>query len=68
MNSPIKINKNEYLFARINGWLDTPIIIEKQFNERWKDVSEKYHSRKAQEIYTEFIIDVMKDKNIESDD
>ncbi|MCB9208940.1 MAG: hypothetical protein H6610_01615 [Ignavibacteriales bacterium] len=62
---PIKINKNEYLFARINGWLDTPIIIEKQFNERWKDVSEKYHSRKAQEIYTEFIIDVMKDKNIE---
>ncbi|MBK7107052.1 MAG: hypothetical protein IPH62_17400 [Ignavibacteriae bacterium] len=62
---PIKITKNEYLLVKINGWLDTPIIVEKQFNDRWKDVSEKYHTRKALDLYTEFILDKMEGKKIE---
>lgn len=62
---PIKITDDEFLMVKIQGWIDRPIIIEKQFNERWNDVSEKYHSRMAQEKYNEFILDIMKNKQIE---
>lgn len=62
---PLKIGEDDYLLVKINGWIDRPIIVEKQFNERWNDVSEKYHTRKAQENYNKFILEVMKNKQIE---
>ncbi len=62
---PIKITDNEYIVAQVKGWIDRPIIVEKQFNDRWRDVSEKYHTRKAQEYYTAFIVDIMEGKDIE---
>ena len=62
---PIKTDEGDYLFAKVKGWIDRPIITDQQFNERWKNISEKYHSRKAQEIYNQFIIETMADKQIE---
>jgi len=62
---PIKVTDNEYIFAQVKGWIDRPIIIEKQFNDRWNDVSDKYRSRKAQELYNKFIVKIMKGKDIE---
>ncbi len=62
---PIKTDEGDYLFAKVRGWIDRPIITEQQFNERWNNVSEKYHSRKAQELYSQFIIKTMANKKIE---
>lgn len=62
---PIRISKNEFLLAKVNGWIDRPILIEKQFNERWDKVSKKDRSRKAQELFTEYVVEIMSDKNIE---
>ncbi len=62
---PIKTGKNEFLFVKVNGWIDRPIIIEKQFTDRWKDVSDKFRTRQAIELYDNFISKVMKNKNIE---
>ncbi|MEN8192743.1 MAG: hypothetical protein ABFS12_07985 [Bacteroidota bacterium] len=62
---PIKTDEGEYLFAKVKGWIDRPIITEQQFNERWKKVGDKYHSRKAQELYNQFILETMAGKKIE---
>ncbi len=62
---PIKTGKNEFLFVKINGWIDRPIIIEKQFNDRWKDVSDKFRARRAGELYNDYVMQIMKNKKIE---
>jgi len=62
---PIKINKNEYMLVKVNGWIDRVALTEMQIQERWRNVSDKYTQREAVKLYDEFILDVMKDKSIE---
>ena len=61
---PIKIGNDNYLVLYVNGWKDTPIITDKQFQSRWRDISSYYKRRIAQRNYDEIINTVMRGRSI----
>ena len=61
---PIKIGNDNYLVLYVNGWKDTAIITDKQFQSRWRDISSYYKRRIAQRNYDEIINTVMRGRSI----
>ena len=61
---PIKIVNDNYLVLYVNGWKETPIITDKQFQSRWLDISSYYKRQSAQRKYDEIISTVMRGKSI----
>jgi len=62
---PVKIDKNEFMLIKINGWIDRVALTEYQIQERWRNVSEKFIQRQAVKLFDNFILDVMQGKSIE---
>ena len=61
---PLKIGKDNYLVLYVNGWKDALIITDKQFQNRWLDISSYYKRQSAQRNYDEIISTVMRGKSI----
>jgi len=62
---PLKVNDGSYICIKVNGWIDTPSVINEDVSKRWNDVVEYLTKKKALQIYEKFIHRVMKGKTIE---
>lgn len=62
---PITIEDNYYLIIKVLGWKEELIIGGGQdFHKRWMDISNKMKDIKAREIWSEYIREIMKGKQI----
>lgn len=62
---PLNPEANNYLFIRIDGWVDRPAVTDGQIRQRWADASEYVHNQKALIIWQAYKTQVMRGKNIE---
>jgi hypothetical protein len=62
---PIRVNDNQFLMVKINGWIDRPAITQQQTQERWMNISDEFTTRESIVLYDQFVLDVMKGKEIE---
>jgi hypothetical protein len=50
---------------RIVGWVDRPAISEKDVLQRWNDVGERLHERKATQLFKSIVAELMQGKSME---
>lgn len=62
---PLRIDKDQYLLIKVNGWIDRPAITQKQIEDRWRNIADEFTSRESAKLYDQFIRKVMKGKQIE---
>ncbi len=62
---PIKIDKNQYMMIKVNGWIDRPAITRSLTQERWRNITDEYTQREAVKLYDNYIRKVMKGKQID---
>ena len=61
---PLNIDNKQYIFIRIDGWLDSKLLTEKQFHERYKLVSERLKEDKAWSDYKAIVERIMREKRL----
>ncbi|MBN2105401.1 hypothetical protein JW835_15285 [bacterium] len=62
---PLEIEKNQYLFMRINGWTDKRVFAEADVKKRWDRVKERLTLRRASVLWGGYISRVMRGKHLE---
>ncbi len=62
---PIIINDSTRLFMRVKGWNDRIVFDQRGIEQRLNDVRKKLTDEKADSIYSQYILKVMKGKQIE---
>ena len=62
---PVKIDKNNHLLIKINGWTRRPVISEKDINQKYTDVKDKISEVAARDIYVDLIAGMMKGKKLD---
>ncbi|MBN1482464.1 hypothetical protein EH223_10505 [candidate division KSB1 bacterium] len=65
---PVKVEENVYTAIKILGWTESVAISEEQIRLRLNDVKERLARTNALKIYTEFVQDVMRGKEVEFDE
>lgn len=61
---PLEFAKDHFMFIKINGWLNTPAITQKQYDNRYNSVKNVYEERASYEAYVEYVKTIMKDKKL----
>jgi hypothetical protein len=64
---PIKIDKYDNMFLKIEGWTESLVISETDFEQRWNDVVEKVTDIKAWADYEKIVAGLMRGKSVEFD-
>ena len=62
---PVKIDDDQILLIKIDGWIDRPAITQSLVDERWRNITDEFTTREAEKLYSQFILKVMKGKTIE---
>jgi len=62
---PVSISDEQFIFMRVNGWIDSKILTEAQFNDRSKIVSERLTEQKAWSDYQSIVGKIMQEKRLE---
>jgi len=62
---PLQLEKEQFVFIKILGWIEQPAITQTQIQNRWKNIYDRLKERAARKIYTEYIHEVMKRKSID---
>jgi len=52
---PLRLEKNLYLFMKVQGWKDYPAISGEQMQQRWNEVIETRTERKAKVLWGEYL-------------
>jgi len=61
---PIRAQNNVYTSIKILGWTESVLITDEQIRLRLRDVRERLSRSRAKQIYTDFILDVMRGKTV----
>jgi hypothetical protein len=61
---PLEVERNQFLFMRVNGWTDTKVLAESDIRERLDQVKERLTLREASRIWDRFVARVMKGKQL----
>ena len=59
---PLEIERNQFLFLRVNGWTETKAFAEPDVKERLNRVREHLTLREASQLWDRFVARVMKGK------
>ena len=59
------IAEDQFLFVKIIGWKQQPMITNKDYSDRLREVSERLTEKQAKINYDQFIYSVMKGKTID---
>jgi len=62
---PIQVGDDEFIFIKIDGWTDSRVITEQMVQQRHLDVRERLTHNHAGQIWTDIVLDIMKDKRLE---
>lgn len=62
---PLKTGDGGHLFIKINGWIDSHVLTEKDVAQRYRDVREDLTNQKAKKIYEKYVAQIMKGKRID---
>lgn len=62
---PVKTGDGSFLLMKVIGWIDRPVITEREANQRWKDVEERLGDSKAKNIYKELVGEIMRGKRVD---
>lgn len=65
---PVKIGENVFTAIKILGWTESVALSEEQIRLRLNDVKERLARTHALKIYTEFVQDVMRGKEVKFDE
>jgi hypothetical protein len=65
---PIKAGENVYTAVKVLGWTETVAMSDEQVKLRYNDVKERLSRTEAAKIYGDFVLDVMKGKEVKFDD
>lgn len=52
---PLRLEKNLYIFMKVQGWKDYPAISGEQMQQRWNEVIETRTERKARLLWGEYL-------------
>ncbi|KAA3660350.1 MAG: hypothetical protein DWQ10_06875 [Calditrichaeota bacterium] len=55
------------LLMHVADWINRPVITDKDIQQRWSDVKEKLMDKHAQQLYSQYIGQVMKGKKVDFD-
>jgi hypothetical protein len=61
---PIKIDENQYLMMKVQGWVDRPVITDTAMRQRWEDVSDELKREEANVVWDKYVSKVMKGKSL----
>lgn len=64
---PLKIEDNNYIVMKINGWTDHRLLSETAKKDRWDEVKQKLTQEKAFQIYDKFVLGIMDGKRVDFD-
>ena len=64
MLPPLRIDDGSYLVVRIDGWEDERLITDLDIRNRMRQVKDKLHAIKANEIYTQQVVEIMRGKQL----
>ncbi len=62
---PLKMENNDFLLLRVDGWTDRPVMSDTQARQRLRDVKEQLIQREALRIYGKYIRQLMKGKRVD---
>jgi hypothetical protein len=62
---PINVDDEQYIFMKVNGWIDEKIISETAFVDRQQQVVEKITNEKAWEKYKSYASQIMHNKSVQ---
>ncbi len=62
---PLKVDRDNYLILKVNGWRNFVAFTDQQKRDRWKTVADKLTERKALINYQHFIGKIMAGKNLQ---
>ena len=65
---PVKLYNGEHILMRVKDWKDEILFSGEDQRIRWNKVAEKIHQAKALDLWDEYMLDVMKDKEIDYND
>ncbi len=61
---PIKVDTGQFMFIKINGWIDSPALTEMKTQERFNIVKDVYEQIQGKEIFENYIKHVMHGKEL----
>ncbi|HDQ43875.1 MAG TPA: hypothetical protein ENN17_00040 [bacterium] len=61
---PLYVDRNQYLFIRVDRWTENVALTEQTALQRWEDVKEKLQDEKAEAIWLNSVSRLMKDKQL----
>lgn len=62
---PVLSENNQHTFIKILGWNDRVLLSEQDINSRWQEIKSWLKQKKAVELYSTYISDLMHGKRIE---
>lgn len=62
---PVNISDEQFVFLRINGWIDQPALSENDVLNRKQSVIEKLKDEKAWENYDVYVAEIMRAKTLQ---
>jgi hypothetical protein len=61
---PLEVERNQFMFMRVNGWTDTRAFTEPDVKKRLERVKEKLTLREASTLWDRYVARVMKGKRV----
>jgi hypothetical protein len=61
---PLEVERNQFLFMRVNGWTDTKVLTESDIRKRLDQVKEWLTLREASRLWDRFVARVMRGKQL----
>ena len=62
---PVSIAEEQFIFMRVDGWIDSKIMTEAQFNDRSKLVNDRLKEQIAWSDYQKIVAGIMREKRME---
>ncbi len=62
---PLYAQAGNYLFLRVDGWVDRPAVTANEMQQRWTDAAKYVRNQKALTIWQQYKSQVMKGKNLQ---
>ena len=61
---PLNAEDKVYTTIKILSWTDKPAITDEQIKQRWRDVKQKLLRQESNKVYTKFVLNLMKGKEV----
>lgn len=62
---PIQVDSDQFLLLKVLGWIDRPAVTTLESQRRYEEVYEDWEREKAEEIWDQYVLKLMKNKRLE---